>query len=217
MAQDTIGTMQKRGQRYWFEDGLWELVIGSAFVVFAIYYGIVGSLETGSTLNTILSVGYVVVIPGVMILSSRIMRSLKARITAPRTGFVSFHRSKRRIARSIVVGVVVGGASAAGAIFIDAINTPVLLGGLAMAFVIGITGYRVGVRRIYVAAITILVSAIALSLTVADTEAGFALLFAIGGLVVAITGGITFVRYLHRNPVRDEEHGDSTDGEERQA
>ena len=204
MNQDTIERMRKRGQRYWFEDGLWELVIGSLLVVLAIYYGIVGSFEPGSALRTIFTVGYVVVVPGVMFLTSRVMRSLKAQVTAPRTGYVSFRRSKRRIARSVAIGATIAVATVAGTLLIEEINASVLISGLVIAFVFGATGYRVGPPRFYVPAVVSLTAAVLLSLTVDDSETAFSLLSGGVGLVVVASGGITFARYLRQNPGPDD-------------
>jgi len=51
MKHGNIRNLQRRGQAYWYEDGLWELVIGVLFVFYAAYYGVVGILPEESSVR----------------------------------------------------------------------------------------------------------------------------------------------------------------------
>jgi hypothetical protein len=207
MESQSIRDMQRRGQQYWYEDGLWELTIGLLFVFYAAYYGVVGLLPQESGLRSVLSVGYIVVVPGAMLVASWIVRRLKERITAPRTGHIAVVRS-RHIVQAAILAVVVGGATVAAALLIESLYVPVLVGGGGMAIALGITTYRVGIKRMIVPAIVSLIAGFVLSVTTSAPEPAFSFLFGSVGLVIAALGALTFSRYLRRNSKQQDEENE---------
>lgn len=199
--------MRKRGEQYWYEDGLWELTIGLLFVFYSAYYGLVGLLPQESGLRSILSVGYIVVVPGAMLVASWIVRRLKERITAPRTGHIAVVRS-RHIIQAVILAAVVGAATVAAALLIESLYVPVLVGGGGMAIALAITAYRIGITRMIAPAVVSLIAGFVLSVTTDAPEPGFSFLFGSVGLVIAILGAVTFSRYLRRNPEQPSEEND---------
>lgn len=219
MMEDRIREMEKRGQSRWYEDGLWELVLGVLFVLYGAYYAAVGLLDEGSTLSTVMSVGYIVVVPGGMLIASRVMRSLKARLTAPRTGYVSFKRTSKRRLWTIAVASGAVGATVAFAALIRTVYVPVLIGGVGLAVGLGVTGYRLRLPRFVVVGAVGLVASFALAVMTDDPEVAFATLFGSVGAALAISGGTVFARYLRAHPVADDEEPEPADdatGEQRQ-
>lgn len=208
MKRRNLRDMQKRGQQYWYEDGLWEITIGLLFVFYAAYYGVVGLLPEESDVRSIMSVGYVVVVPGTMLVASWIVHRLKERITAPRTGHITVARQSGHIVRTVLLAAVVAGATVVGALLIETLYVPVLVGGGGMAIALGLTSYRVGIRRMIAPAIVSLLAGFVLSVTTHEPEPAFSFLFGSVGLVIAMLGAVTLSRYLRRNPEQQDEETD---------
>ncbi|MFP4112886.1 MAG: hypothetical protein ACLFUA_00830 [Spirochaetales bacterium] len=212
MTNNGIETMQRRGQAYWYEDGIWELVLGVLFAAYAVYYGVVGLLPEDNTVGRILTVGYIAIIPGGMLLASRIVARLKSRISAPRTGYVSFRRSPRRWVRSAAVAAAAAIVSVVGFLLVDLVYVPVLVGGAGLAVALGWVGVRLGLVRIVVVGAISAVFAVALSLVTDDPEVAFSTLFGATGVASAIAGAGALVRYLREHPRPAEGEPASEDG-----
>lgn len=201
MKNVDVDRMQRRGTMYWLEDGIWELALGILFVLYAGYYGTVAALPADSGIRIGMSVGYVVVIPGGMFALSMVVKRLKALVTVPRTGYVSFNKGPRRRIRSAIVGAAVAIVAFLGMELVDLLYMPVLIAGLGLALGLGITGHKIGLPRFIVVGGIGLATAIVLSLITDVPEIAFSVLFGSVGLIVSVTGAVVFRRYLRTNPM----------------
>jgi hypothetical protein len=209
MKQDKLKGMEQRGQAYWYQDGIWELIVGMLFVLYAGYYALVGSISEDQALHTVLTVGYIVVIPGGMLLGSWIAKRLKSRVSAPRTGYVTFGRSRGHKTQAVALGAVIAGGAVAGALLSDEIYVPVLIGGMGMAFGAGVTGFRLGVVRLAIVGAVALAGSVAIGLATTEPETAFSLFFGVAGVALAVSGIVTLIGYLNANPLPDDEEDEA--------
>jgi hypothetical protein len=205
MKNNNVEGMQRRGQSYWYQDGIWELGVGVLFMLYAAYYALVGSVDEQSTLFSILSIAYIGVIPGGMLLVSWAVKRVKVRISAPRTGYVTFGTSRPRRVNAIVISAVVAAGTIAGALLVKTLYVPVLVAGIGIAVGTGVTGVRLGVYRLSIAGAVGLVSSVFIGLVVDEPEPAFTYLFGITGAALAVTGLLALVRYLKKHPLPEAE------------
>ncbi|MBI4492733.1 MAG: hypothetical protein HY690_08090, partial [Chloroflexi bacterium] len=109
-----IEWVEQRTRRYWYEDGLGELAIGCVVLLVGLLFLVEGLAPTGLLPDHFSSLGLIVLVFGGSWLANRVVATLKARLTYPRTGYVAYRRPTAR--RRILTGVAAGalGALVAG-------------------------------------------------------------------------------------------------------
>jgi MFS family permease len=209
MSNSTID-IQNRVRRYWIEDGIPDLIIGSSFFIYsALLWWDAHSNQ--NWVNIISTIALVLMV----IFGRMLIEKIKESFTFPRTGYAKYasvplERKARRVmfglgiatflALLVIIAVVVGGESA-GSTFVW-ILIPLLL-----SFFIGSIAYNQKSSRYYFYTIISLICGL-ISVLIAQ---GFslptrnAILNGVGillplGLIMIIGGFWTFRNYLSRNP-----------------
>ena len=199
---DELEHVVQRTRQYWFADGLVELSVGGTFIILALYFYIQSILPSGSLVLLAIQAAFVFLLFGVIFLSRYVVNKSKSHLTIPRTGYVSYNRASKK--QRIV--------SAGFAIFIAALNialflaTPLSLNwipaitGLVVGIIWLISAFRVGLLRFYLQSILSLLLGVGLSLARLETYQSLAIYYAVMGLVLILSGGLTLINYLRQNP-----------------
>jgi len=206
MNEDIDHTIQ-RTRRYWYIDGLPDIVFGSILLLLALYFYMKTVLPPESTLANMLTVGFVLLIVGCGWIGGRIINYFKERLTYPRTGYVSYPKPKtsHRMVTGIVAALIAFMltaliATSPGSLFL----IPTLMGvliGLAMLYF----GSKIGLMRYYLYAALSALIGIGLSWTHISSDLSGAVYYFVMGLVLLVTGVFTLWNYLHQTkPVEDD-------------
>jgi hypothetical protein len=206
MTQENVNLkeIERRAQRYFYEDGLVELGIGLFFVLVGLFVLVMSTVAPGTPWGAVMGVGMAVVIIGGMLVMNRVVRAVKQRITYPRTGYVSYQK-KSSPTRWIVVAAALG--LALFVLFVPfewAKRMPIVVG-LLMALIFSLIGMQVGVPRLYVAGWAAALLGLAMALSGLDEIAGAGITFAGAGIVLMIGGGLALMRYLRANPTPEDD------------
>jgi hypothetical protein len=186
--------------RYWFEDGLSDIVIGSLFFIVGGLTVLQGLLEPGSALTGFYGMLIFVVILAGTPLSRRLIRTLKERFTYPRTGYIAYKApsSLQRIVSlilaiifSIIVLLLVIASSLSQITWL-----PTILG-IMLAAILSLIGYRNAVIRYQLMAVGVAGIGFLLSLFNAVEWLSIGIMLSSCGLALMLSGLITLFRYLH--------------------
>ena len=107
MKSELVDKKQLRAMQYWYVDGTYEFSMAGIFLLLTVYYLLLAKFE-GTKFGAFLSIIMVLVFVGGMFGVSWLIRQLKARVTFPRTGYVSYNREreKKRITRLMAIGII---------------------------------------------------------------------------------------------------------------
>ena len=94
--------VEKRVTRYWYSDGIGELIGGVMFILLGLYFAAQEFMGQNSMVSVMLQVSLALLMIGGAFLSRRLVAALKARLTYPRTGYVEYqvnesHMKWRRV------------------------------------------------------------------------------------------------------------------------
>ncbi len=207
---DTIQATRRKVRRYWTDDGLPDLYLGLGFALYGLlsWWAVTQSARWVVFLQSLF-------LPVWIGLGSLALRSLKERVTYPRTGYVRYadpprRRTARRIMTALALGAVLAlvllaqvalkRGPAADAAFAWLLPVLFFLGLGAVAWHQGSTRYAL------YALVAIAVGATAAAgldgLAAMDRRAVLwgVPLFLILGAVMSLGGTWRLVRYLHRHP-----------------
>lgn len=205
--KDQIDQTIQRTQQYWNIDGIPELIFGGVFMLLGIYFLVQTALPPESMLANLLNIAFVLIVIGGGFLGGRLINSLKTRLTYPRTGYVSYKRSRgknRWIAGALAIII----AAAVSAFFILSPTyiawIPGVTGILLSGFLV-VIGYRLALLRFYGQAAISLILGVGISLSGMGNDPGLAIFYGLMGLIVTISGAITLHNYLQNYPPIQEE------------
>lgn len=192
-----IAATQRRTLAYWFTDGIPEMVGGAAMVVFGGL--LLLATRTGLEWLALSSLGLLLVVGPI---SAMAVKSLKERVTHPRTGYVAYPAAS---AKSRGVAFVTAFATAGllmvatrfsrGGIEPGVVATT----GAAVAGAMAVRAYKMGLKRFYVIAVTALGAGMAASFYQGTMTGGVAMVILATGAVAIVTGAWTFAAYLRAN------------------
>ena len=203
MNLPSIETTRKRTERYWYEDGIWELGFGLINLLLTGYFALTEWVLARQLPALVLVLLQVVTLLGIFWSMARVVRFLKERITYPRTGYVAYRRAplKARARRGLLIGLTSGGL-AAGLVLISAnsathSSTPII-SGVVMGAMIVYLAIRFNLLRMYVLATVTLALSVVTALLPVDETSGRVLFFGGYGLVFMLSGGLVLAGYLRR-------------------
>jgi len=204
---EDIDQVVQRTRQYWFSDGIVELSVGSLFLFLGIYFYLQSILSPGSLLLISLQIGFAFLLIGAIYISRYLINKFKSRLTTPRTGYVSYKRASKnqRIASIVIVGLI---AVINAALFLTtplSMNWVPAITGLIVGSLWLISALRVGLFRFYLQSILAYLLGAILSLTNLEIYQSLALFYGILGSVLILSGGLTLVVYLRKNPPMQEE------------
>jgi hypothetical protein len=207
--QTDVGQIEKAVRRYWYEDGIAEVVGGGTFIILGMYFALQEYLGGDSLLTGILQASMVLLFIGGAIAARWLISTLKTRFTYARTGYVEYRQPRRspqmRAAIAFGLGMVL---AASAAILVRVFGSPDLIvaisGVLFGASLVATAGRTSGLVRFYV--LGALSVALGVLLAFAGLPEGYALglLYGLIGVAALASGAWTLRRYLHENPVAAE-------------
>jgi hypothetical protein len=210
-SANEIGQVMRQTQRYWYEDGLSDMGFGVWILGVGLLLAAQALTPPGSPLWLVWGVGGPLLLIGGGVVVNKVVRTLKERITYPRTGYVSYERARgtSRIVRRLATFLVAAGV-AAGIIVLQKnwLSLTVIFGFVYLA-AFTFVGLRFGLRRYLVLALWSLLLGLALaSLSLKIEQAGA--LFQLGaGAAWLLAGWLTYRQYIASAP-QPEEAGDGT-------
>jgi len=204
--KDETSQIEQRVQRYWYSDGIAELMGGGVFLILSLYFTAQQYFGEESLAGNLLHAAFVLVLIGALLLGRKLINSLKTRVTYPRTGYVEYRRYgdslmwRRFLAFFAAMGVAMAAVFITRRIeSIDAMAAST--GALVAAIFLVKQGWSSGVARFYVFSLVSLALGVALSLSGFLPGYNLGLFYGVMGVILAISGGITLKRYLSENPM----------------
>ena len=199
--------------QYWYVDGTYEFSMGGLCLLLAFFFYTQGKFEGtfAEGITTILMVLFIVF--GGLGINKLVMR-LKERVTFPRTGYVSYKRTrgKLRFAKLLVIGLIAGLLAALVTLLMVQLSSDAIVAiskasprpinwmpgitGLLFAIAIIIVAFRTAIPRFYVIAVLSLLLGITLMFAGLNTNFGLAAFYGLLAAGMLIMGGITFRNYL---------------------
>lgn len=206
MQLHQIEDVERRVKRYWYEDGIAELVTGGVFVLLGLYFALQGFLGEHSPLTSILQVSMIVLFIAGAYAVRRLINSLKARLTYPRTGYVEYQldlKGRRlRAFAAAIVGFVIAALLVRLYRSVQGLDAVVLASGFLVAVIWAVLSARLArVVRFYLLAALSLVLGVVLSISGLPQPYALGLFYALLGIGLMISGGWVLRHYLSRNPM----------------
>ncbi len=203
MQPDNVNEIAKRTQRYWYEDGIWEIGFGAINILLSLFYLLVAPINWVGPLSFVLVLLQVGVILGAFLIINRLVAFLKERITYPRTGYVAYRKpaSSARLKRAMYaaliavgVGVLVGALEAIP----SAQNRTALVMAIVYAAVLIYFGFRFSLARMYAVAALVILWGYWISRFSLTDLYNSAVFFGGAGLLILLSGVATLLLYLRR-------------------
>ncbi|HMB22983.1 MAG: hypothetical protein ACM33V_02115 [Chloroflexota bacterium] len=214
--QSDLSGVERRVKRYWFTDGIGELIGGGMLALLGVYFVLQQFLEkflTGSSLTTLLLQNgfFLLVFIGGWLIAQRLINFLKTRLTYPRTGYVEYQTHSAGTSKWGWILYALLSATLSAFIvmlayllrFFDAVAAVTGLIG-AWVFVIMRTRSS-GLTRFNVLAGISLVLGLVLSVSGLPVGYNAGLFYGLMGICVSISGGWTLRCYLQSNSMPVEE------------
>lgn len=199
MKNNLDQTMQ-RARQYWYVDGLNEIFFGVLCLLLGIYFYLENILPQENLLRTFLEGSFVLLIVGSAFLVNKLVGAVKARLTYPRTGYVSYpYKSGKYRWLTALIAILIGGLIA----WLLA-RAPVsfawmpVFSGLVFSAVWLYLAYRIGLVRFYLLSAAALLIGLGLSLARIDNIPGLAAFYTLVSLAMFISGGVTLRTYLRQ-------------------
>ena len=201
--------VEGRIKRYWFTDGIGELMGGGMFLLLGLYFSAQQYFGDQSMAGVILQSSFVLILIGGVFVARRVVNILKARVTYPRTGYVEYRTNDKNMMWKRIFTAALAMAVAASSVYIarriDAIDSIVAVTGVLVAVILFVKqGWTWGVGRFYVLSAVSLILGIALSVSGLSRGYNLGAFYGLMGIAFAISGGLTLRRYLQDNPMSAE-------------
>jgi hypothetical protein len=198
----------ERTRRYWYVDGLSEIGAGCVICLMASFYALLGLLPPESRFAPFLEMGQIMVVLTGYWAAGRAVKTMKTRLTYPRTGYVSFPtRRGKRAAWLALASLGIGLGIAFMVIWLGGKlpdNLVPAVTGALIALALVFLGYRSGVPRFYlVAGFTLLLGWVTSSLALVEPWSNV-MFFGGFGLAWIVSGAVTLYLYLRSTRPVDE-------------
>ena len=198
--------VEKRVTRYWYSDGIGELIGGVMFILLGLYFAAQEFMGQNSLVSVMLQVSLALLMIGGAFLSRRLVAALKARLTYPRTGYVEYQvdesQAKWRRVWVIAIAFVVSALSMVFVRTFEILDSIVAVTGVVVALaLIFLRAKSAGITRFYFLGGMSLVLGLALSISRLPNGYSLGLFYGSMGVCFLLSGGLTLARYLHENPL----------------
>lgn len=208
--QNNLSDVERRVRRYWYTDGIGELIGGGMFILLGTYFALQEFLGRNSMVSGILQASLILMLIGGMAISRWLVTTLKTRLTYPRTGYVEYEVDERRMKSRrfwvILLAFTMSVLTVVFARLFQFFDSIVAVTGVAVGLILLILRAKAsGLARFYaLGAVSVLLG---LALSVSGLPGGYSLglFYGLLGSAVAISGGLTLRRYLQENPGHTEE------------
>ena len=204
--QHNVFDIEQRVKRYWYTDGIGELIGGGMFILLGIYFALQGFLGQNSMIGGILQVSLILVMIGGMAVSRRLINTLKTRLTYPRTGYVEYQVDEQKMKfRRVWVMILAFVISALTMVFVrlfQAFDSIVAVTGVGVSLILVILRAKsAGLSRFYMLGAISIVLGLVLSISGLSNGYNLSLFYGLMGLCFMLSGGWTLRRYLEANPL----------------
>ena len=211
--QSNLSNVEQRVKRYWYNDGIGELIGGGMFILLGVYFALQEFLAQNSMVSGILQVSLILVMVGGMAVSRWLINTLKTRFTYPRTGYVEYQVDERKMkSRRIWVAILAFTISALTMVFVRLFNffdSIVAVTGVAVGLILVILRAKSsGLTRFYVLGTASVVLGLALSVSRLPNGYSLGLFYGLMGVAFMLSGGLTLRRYLEENPLPEGNQND---------
>lgn len=201
-----LSNVEQRVTRYWYTDGIGELIGGGMFILLGVYFALQQFLGQNSMLGGILQVSLILVMIGGMAAGRRLITALKTRLTYPRTGYVEYQVDERKMkSRRIWVVILAFTISSLTMVFVrlfQSFDSIVAVTGVAVGLILVILRAKSsGLVRFYVLGVVSVILGLVLSVSGLPNGYSLGLFYGLMGLCFAISGGWTLQHYLKENPL----------------
>ncbi len=208
--KDETSQIRQRVNRYWYSDGIGEMMGGVMFFLLAVYFSLQQYLGDESFIGGLLQAGLVLLLIGGVFVGRRVVNTVKARITYPRTGYVEYRTNNRNAVLMRVLAAFTAMTVASISIFVvrrfDSIDAMVAVTGVLVAVILMVKqAWTSGVGRFYFLSAAALVFGGILSVSGFTRGYNLGLFYGLMGLAFVISGGLTLKRYLNDNPLPTED------------
>ncbi len=197
--QRDIDRIERRTRRYWFDDGLVEIVTGSGFLLVALTLVLVQA--GGGRLGWLANLAFIVAVFIAAFGGRRAVRVAKDRYVHPRTGYVSFQCRRAPRWLNALLGFVIAAVLTIALSHAPAIRDwiPALMGAtLAAGFLV--LGRSEGTLRFPLAGTSCALVGVGLAMLRLSEDLAAGLLFAWTGIVLLGGGTVAFLLYLRGAP-----------------
>lgn len=196
--QREIVQAPRRTAGYWYADGLVEIGTGLLFLLLTAFFAVEGLAPADSLPPGFSAFGLPVILLGGMAVAGLALRSLKRRLTYPRTGYVAYPPTHPM--RKVLAGVIGGTVSLLLVLLLtdrlEWIRALPTLQGAAVAAVWLLMGYRTGIARLAAHGLLALLAGLASGWAGWPTWLGTSAVFGAIGLASLLTGAFVLTRYL---------------------
>jgi hypothetical protein len=201
-----LADIEERVKRYWYTDGIAELSSGGMFTLLGVYFGIQAYLGEDSPVSAFLQVGLVLLMMAGAVSISRLVNTVKTRLTYPRTGFVEYHVNEQDARQRRYVVMTVAMIMLIGSILLIKNNREfdsmvLVIGILAGVVFVTLRGKSSGGIRFYILGAFSILLGVGLALSGLSQTSSLALFFVLLGIAVMVSGGLVLRRYLSKNPL----------------
>jgi hypothetical protein len=206
MKVHEVKQVQKRVKRYWYEDGIAELISGGMFTLLGLYFGILTYFGEGSLVSVILQSSLLLLMIAGAFVVRWLVNTLKERLTYPRTGYVEYRTNDgdARWRRWVIVGVgmIVASVSILLVRRLHGMDSMALVTGLLVGVIfITLRGRSAGLRRFYVLGGLAIALGLALAFVQLPQTLSLALFYGLLGFAILLSGGLVLRRYLRAHPL----------------
>lgn len=207
---DPINEAAKRAQRYWYQDGLWEIGFGLINLLLGAFYLITSQFNWAGPLSILLPFLQAGVLIGAFWIINRLVGYLKQHITYPRTGYVAYIKptTRSRYKRAALTGLlaaILGVLVALVSSLRGAENRTAFIVSVVMAAMLIYIGYRFSLVRLYAVAVLTVGLGYAITTFRIPEQLSSAAFFGGIGLLILISGFTTMLFYLRRTRPAGEE------------
>lgn len=208
--QTNLSDVEQRVRRYWYTDGIGELIGGGMFLLLGLYFSIQQYYGDQSFVGVVLQSGFALIFIGGAIVARQLINALKIRLTYPRTGYVEYSASGKNVVWRRVGAVFVAMIVATFSIVItrkfDAIDSLVAVTGLLIGLMLlAKQDWSSGLPRFYTLSAISVILGIVLSLSGLPRGYDLGAFYGLMGTAFVISGSLTLRRYLKENPLPEEE------------
>ena len=203
--KSNVSEVEQRVYRYWYTDGLAEIIGGGMFILLGIYFAMQDFLGPDSMMSLILQAGLALVLIGGAFISRRLINTLKTRLTYPRTGYVEYRVNKKETRTGrFLVALLAFTVSALTIAFISIFKSFDMVS--VTGFIVGIIlvllrAKTSGLARFYILGVISMLLGFAISAIGLSDGYGLGLYYALMGVCFLVSGGWTLNHYLHENPL----------------
>jgi hypothetical protein len=198
--------VQQRVKRYWFKDGIGEIVVGGLFLLLALYFAGHRWLPSDTTAPMVLDGSLTLILIFGVFFTRKLINTFKTHITYPRTGYVEYYpgRNETLPARLFIF------FSMAGFILLLVVLgkwvgsfqwLPGFIGVLGGLILIVIRIRAVELNRFYYLAVASIVFGLGASFSGLSPQYSISLYYALFSMVLIALGFVTLARYLRENPI----------------